>query len=366
MFPEPRDRTTALSVFAFVAIGGATLGLVLGGVITDLLSWHWIFFINVPVGAATLILGKRLIEDQPGIGIGQGADIAGALLVTTAPMLTVYALVNAATAGWASPLTVGPLVGALVVVGLFVVVERRVQAPLVPLRIFRHRNLVSATVVRALFPMGGFGFNFIGALYFQHVLGYSALGTGLAFLPSSALTGFFCLALTPGLARRFGPKALVVTGVALVTVGLLAFAPVPVNAKYVTDILPTMILTGAGFGLLFMPSVSIAMSDVAPSEAGLASGLTNVAVQLGAAIGVAAMATVSTARTRQLLSEHKPVPVALTGGYRLALLVAAGCTTMSLLAAITLLRSRARGDHQHTPRRRHLHPAGLRTRPHIQ
>jgi EmrB/QacA subfamily drug resistance transporter len=339
MFPHPQERTRALSVFAFVAIGGGSLGLVLGGVITDLLSWRWIFFINVPIGAAALVLGKRLIEPQPGIGIRQGADVAGAILVTSAPMLTVYALVNAAESGWGSPLTVGPLVGALALAGLFIVVEERVRTPLVPLSIFRHHNLVSSTVVRSLFPMGGFGFNFIGALYLQHVLGYTPLLTGLAFLPSTALTGFFSLAITPWLMSRVGPKALVVSGLTLLTAAMLTFIPVPVDGRFVTNVLPTMILIGVGFGLLFMPSVSIALSDVTPSESGLASGLVNVAVQLGAAIGVAALATVSTARTSQLLAEQAPLPVALTGGFRVAMVVAAGCTATSLVAAIVLLRS---------------------------
>ncbi len=340
MFPEPRERTRALSVFAFVAIGGASLGLVLGGVITDFLGWHWIFFINVPVGAVAFLLAKRFIPPQAGIGIHQGADIMGGVLVTSAPMLAVYALVNAADGGWSSPLTVGPLVGAVALVGLFVVVEERARTPLVPPRIFRHRNLMSATVVRSLFPMGGFGFNFIGVLYLQHILLYSPLRTGLAFLPSTALTGIFSLAITPWLMTRLGPKTLVVTGLTLITAGLLAFVPVPVDGQLGTNVLPTMILTGIGFGLLFMPSVSIAMSDVGPSESGLASGLVNVAVQLGAAIGVAALATVSTSRTRQLLSEHMALPVALTGGYRVAIVVAAGCTAASLVAAIVLLKSR--------------------------
>jgi EmrB/QacA subfamily drug resistance transporter len=340
MFPEPRERTRALSVFAFVAIGGASLGLVLGGVITYLLTWHWIFFINVPVGVAALLLGKRLIPQHDGIGIRAGADILGAVLVTGAPMLAVYGLVNAASKGWASAPTVGPLVGALALAGLFVAVEARVKTPIVPLRIFRHRNLTSATIVRTLFPMGGFAFNFLAALYFQHLLGFTPLVIGLAFLPSSAITGFFSLAVTPWLLGRCGPKVLVVSGLALITAGLLAFAPVPTHADFAINILPTMLLTGVGFGLMFMPSVSIAMSDVAPQEAGLASGLTNVAVQIGAAIGVAAIATLSTARTKHLLAEHQSVAISLAGGYRAGLLAAAGCTTASLLAAIFLLQPR--------------------------
>jgi Na+/melibiose symporter-like transporter len=265
--------------------------------------------------------------------------VLGALIVTSTPMLAVYALVNAASDGWGSALTIGPLAGSVALACLFVPVETRVKTPLVPLSVFRHRNLVSATIVRTLFPMGGFGFNFLGVLYLQHVLGYSPLRTGLAFLPSSAVTGFLSLAVIPWLVRRVGPTALIVTGLALITSGLLAFAPVPVHGRFVTDILPTMVLTGAGFGLVFMPSVSIAMSDVAAGEAGLASGLVNVAVQLGASIGVAALATIASSRTKHLLADHQPATAALTGGYHVGLLVAAGCTAASLVAALVLLRS---------------------------
>jgi EmrB/QacA subfamily drug resistance transporter len=340
MFPEPRERTTALSIFAFVAIGGASLGLVLGGLVTELLSWHWIFYLNVPVGITALIFGRRLLDNDPGIGIREGADVLGAVLVTCAPMLAVFGLVNAGSQGWGAPLTIGPIVASVLLAGLFVMVESRVRTPLIPLRIFRYRSLSSATIVRTLFPMGGFGFNFIAVLYFQHVLGYSALVTGLAFLPSSAVTGAVSLGLAPWLLWRIGPKPMVVTGLVLLTSGLLAFARVPVHAHFMTDIFPTMILTGVGFGLMFMPSVSIAMSEVTPSESGVASGLTNVAVQIGASIGVAAFATISATRTSTLLAAHVPPDLALTSGYRVALLAAAGCTTASLLAAIILLPAR--------------------------
>ncbi len=243
--------------------------------------------------------------------------------------------------------------GALALTGLFVVVEERARTPLVPLRIFRHHNLTSATIIRSLFPMGAFGFSFIGALYLQHVLLYSPLLTGLAYLPSSALTAFFCVAITPWLMTRFSPKALVVTGLALITAGLVAFIPVPVHGQFSTNVLPTMILNGAGFGLMVTPTALIAMSEVAPSESGLASGLVNVAVQVGAAIGIAILATVSTARTRQLLSEHVAVPVALTDGYRVAMVVAAGCTAASLVAAIVLLPDPAGAGRRRCGPRRH-------------
>ncbi len=339
MFPSPRDRTAALSIFAFVAIGGVSLGLVIGGLVTEVLNWHWIFFINVPVGAVVLLLGYRLLPRDPGLGIGQGADLVGAVLITSAPMLTVFGLVNAGSHGWGSPVTLGALAGSALLAGLFVVVEARVATPLVPLRIFRHRNLVSAMVIRTLFPMGGFGFNFLGALYLQHVLGYGPLRTGLAFLPSSAVTGTISLAAIPWMVRRVSLKSLMVAGLVLITGGLVVFAQVTVHAQFVTVILPAMVLVGAGFGLLFMPSVSIAMSDVATSEAGLASGLANVAVQLGASVGVAGLATFSAARTAHLLVGHRPLKEALTSGYRLGFVIAAGCTAASLAAAVILLRS---------------------------
>jgi Na+/melibiose symporter-like transporter len=280
-----------------------------------------------------------LLEEQPGVGLAQGADFLGALLVTGAPMLAVYGLVNAGSHSWGSVSTVVPLGLSVVLVATFVLVEGRVRTPLIPLRIFRHRNLVSAAAVRTLFPMGAFGMNFLGALYLQHVLGYSALRTGLAFLPSSAMTGIISLTLTPRLVRRFALKHLVVTGLVLITAGLLWFTRIPVHGGFGSVVLPTMILTGAGFGLVFMPSVAIAMSDASADEAGVASGLANVAVQLGASIGVAALATLATSRTAHLLAGHAVAKVALTDGYRLGLLVAAGCTAASLLAAVVLLRS---------------------------
>jgi EmrB/QacA subfamily drug resistance transporter len=338
-FPERHERTVALSVFAFVAVGGNSLGLVLGGALTDLLSWHWIFFINLPFGILSLVFATRLLEQVPGVGLQEGADVLGALLVTIAPSLAVYGLINAGSDGWGSLRTLGPLAAALTVAAVFVPVERRVRAPLIPLSIFRHRGLVSATTVRMIFPMGGFGFNFLGAQYLQRVLGYNPLVTGLAFLPGSFVTAIISLTMIRWLMRRFGPKSLVVAGLALVTVGLGTFVPAPVHASFALNVLPVMLLTGAGFGILFMPSISIAMSDVAPNETGLASGLTNVAPQIGASVSVAALATFSASRTTALLAHHQAARVALSGGYRLGIFLAACCTAASLVVALILLRS---------------------------
>jgi EmrB/QacA subfamily drug resistance transporter len=337
MFPEPREHTIALSIFSFVAIGGVSLGLVVGGSIIQVLSWHWIFFINVPVGLVALVAGRRLIEQQPGLGLAQGADLLGAVLVTAAPALAVYGMVNAGNTSWGSVSTVTALVGAAALAVLFVVVESRVPTPLIPLRILRNRTLASASLVRILIPVGGFGLNFLGALYFQHVLGYSPLRTGLAFLPNSAVTGFMTLLITPRLASWVSLKALTVSGLVFMIASLTSLARISVHSSYVEDVLPAMLLMGIGIGLLFMPTVSIVMSSVAPSDAGVASGVANIAVQFGASLGVAALATVSASHTASLLAGHESLPAALTDGYRLGFLVAAGCACLSLIAALLLL-----------------------------
>ncbi len=337
MFPEPREHTLALSIFTFVAIGGVSLGLVVGGSILTLLNWHWIFFINVPVGVVALVMGRRLIDRQPGLGLGAGADLLGAVLVTAAPTLAVYAMVNVGNAGWGSPATIGTLLGAMVLAVLFVIVESRAPTPLIPPRVLRNRTLGSASLVRVMIPVGGFGLTFLGALYMQEVLQYSPLRTGLAFLPNSALTGLMTLLVTPRLAERVSLKALTVSGLAFIIVSLLLMSRISVHADYVDDVLPTMLLMGIGIGLLFMPTVSIVMSAVAPSDAGVASGVANVTVQFGASLGVALLASVAASRTAGLVARGEPLARALTDGYRLGFVVAAACTALSLLAAVFLL-----------------------------
>jgi EmrB/QacA subfamily drug resistance transporter len=338
MFPERRERTLAFSIYAFVAVGGVSLGLVLGGIITELLNWHWIFYINVPIGTVVLILGKRLLTDQPGLGIREGADILGAVLITSAPMLAVFGVINAGSSNWGSTITVASLAGSVFLVGVFVFVEAHTGTPLIPLRIFRHRNLLGATVVRFLYAVGPNAIIFLGALYFEHVLGYSPLRTGLAFLPWTLVTGAICLIVVPRLVPLFELKTLVVSGLALLTAGVLAMDRITVHSGFVTGTLPAMLLTGLGSGLLIMPSTTLAMSDVAETEAGVASGLCNVASQLGVSIGIAAIATITDSQTTHLLAEHETTASALTGGYRLGFFVSAGFTTLSLIAALVILR----------------------------
>jgi EmrB/QacA subfamily drug resistance transporter len=333
MFPSPREKALALSVFAFVSVGGGSLGLLVGGVLTDLLSWHWIFFVNVPLGAAALVVGPRLIESEPGIGLAAGADLFGALLVTAAPALAVFGMVNAGDSSWSSGTTIAALGGAVVLGLLFVLVESRVATPLIPLRILRNRQLASAAAVRFLFPVGGFGLTFVGALYLQNVVGYSPLRTGVAFLPLTTSTGVVSLAVTPRLAERIGWKIPTLAGLTLLTAGLLAMSRISEHSSYVGSILPSLVLNGVGFGLIIMPTIAIVMSSVAPADSGIASGVSNVSVQIGTALGIAAMATVAASRTAGLIAHHEQAAPALAAGYQAAFLVGAGCTALSWLVA---------------------------------
>lgn len=347
MFPDHKERTKALSVFAAVTLGGTSLGLPLGGALIEL-SWHWIFFINVPVGVAALILSARLLDSHAGLGIRAGADVLGGILVTAAPMILVYALIETSTAGWASTRTLVLFVAAAVVAASFVAVESRVRTPLIPLRIFRHHNLVTAAIIRFVYPMGAFGTNFIGSQFLQFVVGYSALRTGLAFLPNSILVAAISLFVVPRLMARFGPKPLILTGLVALIAGLLAFSRAPIHAHYLTEVLPSLLLVGIGFGLVFTPTVGVALSDVAPAEAGLVSGITNVSVQMGGSIGIALLASVAAGRTTNLLAKHLGKPEALANGFHLAFVVASGLTAFALLIAALLLR-RGRGVIQTMP-----------------
>ena len=333
LFPEPREKAKAMGVYAFVASAGGSIGLLVGGALTQALSWHWIFFINLPIGVAALGLGLSLIGERPGSGIRDGVDVFGAVIVTAAVMLVVYAIVKASSDGWLSVRTVGTGLVALVLVALFIWLERHVRRPIVPLGIFRSRNITGASLVRALFPVGMFGQFFLGALYLQHVLGYGPLVTGLAFMPLNVMITVFSLAISTRLMTRVGAKLTVVPGLVLVLGGLIVLSRVPVHGSYLLNVLPGMILFGSGAGLAFAPSVALAMADAAPQDVGLASGLANVSLQLGAAIGVAVLASVSASRTNDLLVHHATRSAALVGGYHLGYLVAAGCIAAAIVLA---------------------------------
>jgi EmrB/QacA subfamily drug resistance transporter len=338
-FTEPHERAQAMSVFTFTIAGGGALGLLAGGLLTQLISWHWIFFINLPIGVATLLAGRALIEENEGIGIRQGVDAWGSILVTAALMLGVYAIVTSAEYGWASAHTFGFSGAAIALLAAFVWLEARLENPILPLRILGIRTLTGASAARALLATGLFTSFFIGALYLQHVRGYSAFSTGLAFLPTSLALAALSLGVTARLMRRFGPSRILAVGLLMVTVALVLFAGAGQHDAYFPRLFAAYVLLGLGAGASFMPLTIIAMAEVAPVDAGLASGIGNVSMQVSAAIGLAAMGTISTDHSRVLAAQGQSLAAALTGGYQLAFTIAAACVAAGLLVVLVVLRS---------------------------
>jgi EmrB/QacA subfamily drug resistance transporter len=338
MFTEPRERARAIGVYSFVASAGGSIGLLAGGAITQAINWHWIFFVNLPIGVATALLARRLVAPHEGIGLGRGADFPGAVLVTGALMLGVYTILEAGNYGWASVHTLGLGAVSLALLLGFVGRQARIPNPLIPLRLFRSANVAGANLVQALFVAGMFSMFFLGALYLQRVLGYDALEVGLAFLPATLIIGALSLGFSERLTMRFGPKATLVPSLVLIGGALAFFARAPVHGSYVTDVLPVMVLLGTGAGLAFPSLMSLAMSGATASDTGLASGLVNTTLQVGGAIGLAVLATLATTRTDHLLAGGSSTASALTGGYHLAFLIGVGLVAAALLVAVTVLR----------------------------
>jgi MFS family permease len=341
MFQEPREQAKAIGVYSFIASAGASVGLLLGGVLTQAINWHWIFFVNVPIGLITGLFALRLVRDDEGLGLGSGADVLGAILVTGAVMLGVYTILEAGGQGWTSLHTLGFGAGSFALLAGFVARESRTENPLVPLGIFRSRTVSGANAIQALMVAGMFGIFFMGVLYLQRVLGFDAIETGLAFLPVSVLIGALSLGVSGRLNARFGARATLLAGLTLIVAGLAYFARVPTNGDYVVDVLPVMLLLGTGAGLSFPALMTLAMSGVTPSESGLASGLVNTSLQVGGAIGLAVLATLATSRSDTLLGAGEPTAAALTSGYHLAFIVGAGLVAVALLVAATVLRPAA-------------------------
>jgi EmrB/QacA subfamily drug resistance transporter len=343
MFPEPREQAKAIGVFGFVASAGASIGLLVGGALTQSINWHWIFFVNIPIGIATAVLARRLLEPDRGPGLGRGADFLGAALITGALMLSVYTIVvPAADTGWGSGRTVGFGAVSLALLFAFVAREAGAREPLIPLRIFRSRNVSGANAIQALFVAGMFGMFFMGALYLQRVLGYDALETGLAFLPSTLVMGTLSLRYAERLVMRFGARTTLVPGLGLAAAGLVLFTRAPVDGDYVTHVLPVMLLLGAGAGVSFPALMTLSMSGATPSDAGLASGLVNTTLQVGGALGLAVLATLSSTRTAGLHAAGESAAAALNGGYHLAYAVGAGLILAAIAVAVTVLQPERR------------------------
>jgi EmrB/QacA subfamily drug resistance transporter len=345
MFPEPREQAKAIGVYAFVASAGGSIGLLAGGVLTELINWHWIFFVNLPIGIVTAVFAKRLLDRDQGIGFGEGADVGGAVLITGSLMLSVYTIVKpAADYGWGAGRTLALGAVAVALLVAFVAREATARNPLVPLRIFRSRNVSGANLVQALSVAGMFGMFFLGALYLERVLGYAPLEIGLAFLPTTVVMGGISLRLTEPLVTRFGAKATMIAGLVLIAAAQLLFARVPVDGSFVTDILPVTLLLGAGAGMAFPALMTLSMSGATPQDAGLASGLVNTTVQVGGALGLAVLATLSATRSDSLVASGHSNAVALTGGYHLAFLIGFALVVAAIVAAFALLRSPAAAE----------------------
>ncbi|HVS99740.1 MAG TPA: DHA2 family efflux MFS transporter permease subunit [Solirubrobacterales bacterium] len=338
MFPAPADQAKAIGVYGFVASAGGSIGLLLGGVLTQAISWHFIFVINLPIGVLVGWLALRLVDGSKGLGLHEGADFPGAALVTLALMLGVFTILQITEWGWLDPRTIVGLLLSAALLAVFLRRQGRIVNPLMPLRLFRSRNVVGANSVQALLVAGMFGMFFLGALYLQKVLGYSALEVGLAFLPTTVVMGGLSLGFSEKLIMRFGPRNILIPGFVLVTIALLLFARTPVDGDYLTDLLPPFLLIAVGIGTSFPGIMTLAMSGATPEDAGLASGLVNTSMQVGGAVGLAVLATLSTGRTEKLTAAGHSTATALTSGYHLAYLVGAGLAAVSVLIAIFVLR----------------------------
>ncbi|MGH2942480.1 MAG: MFS transporter [Solirubrobacteraceae bacterium] len=353
MFTEPAELAKAMGIISFIAAGGGAIGVVLGGVLTDVLDWHWIFLVNIPIGALVFAFCLRLLPAGGGAATDRRLDIGGALTVTVALMIAVYAIVNGNETGWSSAETIGPLALAAVLLALFVWIESRTPSPLMPLAMFGLRNVATANIVGILWAAGLFAWFFLSALYLQLVLGYSPLEVGLAFLPGNLVMMAFSVTLSAKLVMRFGLKLPLSVGLAVASIGLLLFARAPVGGSYVVDVLPAMILLGCGAGVAFNPLLLAAMSDVEERDAGLASGLVNTAFMMGGALGLAVLASVAASRTDSLAAGGDGPLAALTGGYHVAFLV--GAAFAATAAVVAAVRFRA-GTHAPAHEGEHARP----------
>jgi EmrB/QacA subfamily drug resistance transporter len=339
-FPAAGERARAMSAYVFVSVAGGSLGLLAGGLLTQALSWHWIFFVNLPIGVAAFALGRAFIRADRGLGLGHGVDWLGSLLVTASLMSAIYAIVAATTHGWTSARVLGTGVLAVVLMIAFVAREARTDNPIMPLRILRVRGLISANVVRGFLVTGMYSTFFLGALYLQHVRDYSALETGAAFLPWTLTVALLSQGITARLVQRFGPLPVLTTGMATAAGGLLLFATVGPDTAYFPTVFLACFAMGFGIANAFMPLLTLAMADVPAADAGLGSGITNVSQQVSGALGLAVLSTVAAERTQGRLSEGDGATSALLAGYHVAFLAGAIAIVAGILLAMALLRPR--------------------------
>jgi EmrB/QacA subfamily drug resistance transporter len=345
LFTEPAERAKAMGIFGFVASGGGSLGVLLGGILTDVLDWHWIFLVNVPIGVAVVVLSLRIIPGERAAAVAQRLDVAGAITVTVSLMIAVYAIVNGNEVGWITLRTLGLLGIAAGLFAVFLAIEATISSPLMPLGLFRLRNLSFSSIVGVLWAAAMFAWFFLSALYLQLVLGYSPLEVGLAFLPGNLVMGALSVAVSARLVMRYGVRLPLAAGLGFAALGLLLFARAPVDGNFVVDVLPSMIFLGIGAGIAFNPVLFAAMSDVQPTEAGLASGIVNTAFMMGGALGLAVLASLAASRTETLAADGDGPLVALTGGYHAAFLVGALFAAAAAAIGAAFLRTRGAPEH---------------------
>jgi EmrB/QacA subfamily drug resistance transporter len=341
-FPEPAERARAMSAYVFVSVAGGSLGLLAGGILTQTLSWHWVFFVNLPIGLATLALGRVLIRADRGIGFAHGVDWLGSLLVTASLMNAIYAIVAATNHGWSSAQVLGFGGLALVLMCAFLALEARIENPIMPLRILQLRGLINASLVRGVLVTGMYSTFFLGTLYLEHVRHYSALQTGAAFLPWTITVAVLSRGITARLVDRFGSLPVLTVGMASAVAGLLLFATVGPDTAFFPTVFFANFAIGFGIGNAFMPLLTLAMAEVPAADAGLASGITNVSQQISGAFGLAVLSTLAGNHTKTLLSEHHGLTSSLIGGYHFAFLIGAATIAVGIALAFALLHPRKR------------------------
>jgi EmrB/QacA subfamily drug resistance transporter len=348
-FPEPAERAKAMSAYTFVVAGGASLGLFLGGILTQGINWHWIFFVNLPIGAITFFLGSALIAENEGLGLRHGIDWLGSVLITGAALVAIYALVKVPEYGWTGARTLALGGGAAALLAAFLALESRISNPIMPLRVLTLRSLVGANLVRGFMVTGAYSTFFLGSLYLEHVRGYEPIQIGLAFMAMSVSLATMSSGVTSWLMGRLGPKRTLVGGIASAVGGLLLFSTASASTPYFPVMFAAFALVGLGAGAALPPLMVIAMNDVPNADAGLASGTIQVSIQLSAAVGLAALGTIATDRTHALAAAGESTAQALSGGYHLAFLIAAGAAAIGILVALLVLPSPPAEEERRAP-----------------